>query len=142
MEDLRAEPGAAETLVSAQTPPWLLLGDVLLCTSTHPYFADWGPLQGHASSRYVQVIVRVLRPCLHSRKQLESSSWPVLPSLPKHKCSLHVKIWNKHLNVGSFRGLPATWLNNSSRHVRFYRGNSSQASIRFLPALQDPLFRR
>lgn len=34
----------------------MVLGDFLLCTSTHPFFAGWGPLQGHATSPYVQVI--------------------------------------------------------------------------------------
>lgn len=73
---------------------------------------------------------------------LKSSSWPVSPPLPKHKCSLHVTVWDKHFNGSSFRGLQATWLNSSSRHMRFYRWKSSQASISFLPALQETLFRR
>lgn len=49
--------------------PGVLLGDVLLSTSTHPYFADWGPLQRHDTSPYIQLLFRVLRPCLLSRKQ-------------------------------------------------------------------------
>ena len=49
--------------------PGVLPGDVLLCTSTHPYFADWGPFQRHATSPHIQLFFRVLRPHPLSRKQ-------------------------------------------------------------------------
>lgn len=81
MEDLKAEPGVTETLVSAQSPPWLLLGDVLLCTSTHPFFAGWGPLQGHVTSLYIQETIQVLRPCFLSRKQQYLTQKHLLASL-------------------------------------------------------------
>lgn len=142
-EDLETEPAVAKTpWVSAQTPPWL--GDVLLCTPrslsllAEDLSRDMPPVH---KFRWLSECWDPVFSAGSSNTWLKSGSWSVLPPLPKHKHSHHVTVWNKHFNGSSFRGLPATWLNTPSRHMRFYRWKSSQASICFLPASQEPLFR-